>query len=64
MMVALQKLFAGDVAIAKAELLKHVQRIDLVPVEAGGERFYLAEGQWDLRGGIGSRKSVGAAGRS
>ncbi len=60
----LQKLLARDVAIAKTELQKHVQRIDLMPVEAGGERFYLAEGEWDLLGGSTSRKSVGAAGRS
>jgi hypothetical protein len=60
----LRKLLLSDVGIAKAELLKHVQRIDLRPVEAGGERFYLAEGEWDLLGGFASRKTVGAAGRS
>lgn len=60
----LRKLLSCDVPTAKAELLKHVQRIDLKPVAAGGERFYLAEGEWDLLGGFGGRKSVGAAGRS
>ena len=60
----LRKLLSCDVATAKAELLTHVQRIDLTPVEAGGERFCLAEGQWDLLGWFGGRKSVGAAGRS
>jgi len=60
----LRKLLSSDVATAKAELLKHVQRIDLTPMGAAGERFYLAEGEWDLLGGFCSRKAVGAAGRS
>jgi hypothetical protein len=60
----LRKLLSCDVPTGKAEVLKHVQRIDLQPVAAGGERFYLAEGEWDLLGGFGSRKAVGAAGRS
>jgi hypothetical protein len=60
----LRTLLSGDVARAKAELLKHVQRIDLTPVLAAGERFYLAEGEWDLLGGFCDRKAVGAAGRS
>ena len=60
----LRKLLSSDVATAKAELLKHVQRIDLTPVRAAGERFYLAEGEWDLLGGFCGRKAVGAAGRS
>ena len=60
----LRKLLLSDVGIAKAELLKQVQRIDLRPVEADGERFYLAEGEWDLLGGFVSRKAVGAAERS
>ena len=60
----LRKLLSCDVPTAKAELLKHIRRIDLKPVAAGGERFYIAEGEWDLLGGFGSRKSVGAAGRS
>ena len=60
----LRGLLSCDVPTAKAELIKHVQRIDLKPVAVGGERFYLAEGEWDLLGGFGSRKSVGAAGRS
>lgn len=60
----LRRLLSCDVPTARAELLKHVQRTDLKPVAAGGERFYLAEGEWDLLGGSGGRKSVGAAGRS
>ena len=60
----LRKLLSSDVATAKGELLKHVQRIDLTPEEAAGERFYLAEGEWDLLGGFCGRKAVGAAGRS
>jgi DNA invertase Pin-like site-specific DNA recombinase len=43
----LRGLLAGDVAMAKTELLKHVREIRLHP--EGGT--YRAEGEWDLLGG-------------
>lgn len=57
-------LLYSDVPTAKAELLRHVDRIELTPMEANGERFFVASGEWDLVGGHSSTKSVGAAGRS
>jgi hypothetical protein len=60
----LRTLLNSDVPTAKAEILGHVDRIDLNPMEANGERFFIASGEWDLVGGYASRESVGAAGRS
>jgi DNA invertase Pin-like site-specific DNA recombinase len=60
----LRTLLNSDVPTAKAEILRHVDRIDLTPMQANGERFFVASGEWDLLGGYSSRKSVGAAGRS
>jgi hypothetical protein len=36
--------------LARAELIKHVDKIRLYPVEEPGERFYVAEGEWDITG--------------
>ena len=60
----LRSLLNADVPTAKAEILQHVDKIDLVPVEVGGERFFMASGEWDLLGGYPSTKSGGAGGRS
>ena len=60
----LRSLLNSDVPTAKAEILRHVDRIDLTPMQANGERFFVASGEWDLLSGYDSRKSVGAAGRS
>ena len=60
----LRKLLYSDTPTAKAEILRHVDRIVLDPMEANGERFFVASGDWDLLGGYASRKSGGAAGRS
>ena len=60
----LRKLLYSDAPTAKAEILRHVDRIVLDPMEANGERFFVASGDWDLLGGYPSRKSGGAAGRS
>ncbi len=47
----LQSLLYADVATAKAELAKHVTEIRMMPQQAAGERYYVAEGNWDLLGG-------------
>jgi site-specific DNA recombinase len=60
----LRTLLNSDIPTAKAEILRHVDRINLTPMEANGERFFVASGEWDLLGGYPSRKLVGAAGRS
>ena len=60
----LRTLLNSDIPTAKAEILRHVDRINLSPMEANGERFFFASGEWDLLGGYTSRKLVGAAGRS
>lgn len=36
---------------ARAEIPRHVDKIDLSPMEANGERFFVASGEWDLLGG-------------
>jgi chromosome segregation ATPase len=59
-----RSLLHSDVPTAKAEILRHVDRIDLTPMEANGERFFVASGEWNLLGSFPSTKSVGAAGRS
>ena len=40
-----------DAPRAKAELRKHVTEIRMTPSESNGDRFYVAEGKWDLVGG-------------
>lgn len=57
-----RKLLYADVSTAKAEIQRHVDKIDLVPAEASGERFFVASGEWDLLGGRFSRRSGGAGG--
>ena len=39
-----------DAPRAKAELQKHVTEIRMTPSQSDGERFYLAEGKWDIAG--------------
>jgi site-specific DNA recombinase len=39
-----------DAPRAKAELHKHVTEIRMTPSQSDGERFYLAEGKWDIAG--------------
>jgi chromosome segregation ATPase len=60
----LRNLLYSEVPTAKAEILRHVDRIDLTPMETNGERFFVASGEWNLLGGYARTKSVGAAGRS
>lgn len=60
----LRSLLYSDVPTAKAEILRHIDRIDLIPMEANGERFFVASGEWNLLGSSPCTKSVGAAGRS
>jgi hypothetical protein len=49
----LRTLLHRDIPAARAELTKHVKQIRRVPQEGRGERFYLAEGEWNLLGGFG-----------
>ena len=39
-----------DAPRAKAELHKHVTEIRMTPSQSEGDRFYVAEGKWDLMG--------------
>ena len=57
-------LLYSDVPTAKAEILRHVDRIDLAPMETSGERYFVASGEWNLLGSFPSTKSAGAAGRN
>src|SRR5712692_586872 len=47
----LRHLLYGDVTRARAELMRHVREIRMIPQEANGERHYVAVGEWDLLGG-------------
>jgi hypothetical protein len=40
-----------DTALARAELLKHSGEITMTPWHNSAQRFYVAEGKWDLLGG-------------
>ncbi len=57
-------LLNSDIPTAKAELLRHVERIDLLPAEENGKPYFEAVGEWNLLGGYPSTKSGGAGGRS
>jgi site-specific DNA recombinase len=39
-----------DIALARTELLKHSSEITMTPHRNAAERFYVAEGNWDLLG--------------
>ncbi len=56
----LPRLFAGETGLARIELAKHIEKFLLMPVTAGGERFYVAEGEWNL---LGTGTEMGRAGR-
>jgi hypothetical protein len=43
-------LLSADVARARAEISRHVDKIVLRPVEKQGRRFYVANGEWSLLG--------------
>lgn len=44
----LSGLLNADPVRAKAELLRHVNEIRMVPAKGAGGRFYLAQGEWDM----------------
>ena len=48
----LTALLNADPVRAKAELLRHISEIRMIPTEANGERFYVAEGEWDMLPGM------------
>ena len=48
----IRTLLAKDVSLARIELAKHIKEIRMKPTEMGAERFYLAEGEWNLLGGF------------
>ena len=60
----LRTLLTADIPTAKAEILRHVDRIDLSPMEVDGERFFVASAAWNLLANFSCTKSGGAAGRS
>jgi hypothetical protein len=45
------KLLRSDVATARAQLAKHVTEIRTVPHRNGSQRYYVADGGWNLLGG-------------
>ncbi|HXJ47192.1 MAG TPA: recombinase family protein, partial [Candidatus Dormibacteraeota bacterium] len=46
----LRDLLRKDTALARTELLKHSGEITMIPHHASAQRFYIAEGKWDLLG--------------
>ncbi len=46
----LRDLLRGDTALARTELLKHSSEITMTPHRAPAQRFYVAQGNWDLMG--------------
>jgi DNA invertase Pin-like site-specific DNA recombinase len=58
----LRGLLAQDVAVARAELAKHITTITMTPAGEGKNRFYVASGQWNLMGGTAMRDSGGCGG--
>ena len=51
----IRQLLYADVQKAKAELAKHVTRVEMVPRSEGKEGHYIAIGEWNLLGGFGGR---------
>ena len=47
----LRKLLHTDVAVARTELGKHVSEVKMTPAEKDGDRYYVAEGGFNLLGG-------------
>ncbi len=54
----LRGLLSGDVTVARAALLRHVEKIEM---EANG-KVYVAKGNWNLLGQAGERSTDGAGG--
>jgi hypothetical protein len=48
----LRTLLSKDVSLARIDLAKHVKEIRMKPTEMGAERFYIAEGEWNLLGSL------------
>jgi hypothetical protein len=46
----LRDLLREDVALARTELLKHSSEITMTPHRDSVQRFYVADGNWDLLG--------------
>jgi DNA invertase Pin-like site-specific DNA recombinase len=46
----IRSLLAKNVPLARVELAKHVREIRMQPSTVGAERFYVAEGEWNLLG--------------
>lgn len=47
----IRALLHRDIPTARAELAKHVKEIRMVPSGTGAQRFYVAEGEWNLLAG-------------
>lgn len=54
----IRTLLTADTPRAKAELLRHVQRIDVFPTSDGAKRGLVLSGEWDLLGGYDREKVV------
>jgi hypothetical protein len=48
----IRSLLAKNVPLARVELAKHVKEIRMQPSTVGAEKFYVAEGEWNLLGGF------------
>jgi hypothetical protein len=46
----LRDVLRKDTALARTELLKHSGEIRMIPQLAAAQRFYVADGEWDLLG--------------
>ena len=56
----IRRVLHGNIEQARMELFNHVDRIVMRPTLQGDDRFYVAEGEWDLLGNEKGRP-VGAA---
>jgi hypothetical protein len=48
----IRSLLEKNVSLARVELAKHLPEIQMRPSTLGEERFYVAEGEWNLLGGF------------
>ena len=48
----IRSLLAKNVPLARVELAKHVREIRMQASNVGAERFYVADGEWNLLGSL------------
>lgn len=56
----IRQLLCADVQRAKAELAKHVTRVQMIPQIIGKKGHYVAAGEWNLLGGFAENMDASA----